>query len=204
MCRFCNIMNKNYKYKRVDEPFYENEDFFAIASIGSMVEGWTLIIPKEHSLSMRNFYTEPEFKNITEKIIPPMQKKYGKLIAFEHGSNTEGSMTACGTDHAHLHIVPFQHSLVSGLLNSNLKWERCFPSEIMEKTQDKEYLFYLDINNKMNETKGYLHILEYPISQYFRKMIAKKIGKLHEADYKIFPFMESAETTKTTLSQLIA
>jgi diadenosine tetraphosphate (Ap4A) HIT family hydrolase len=197
-------MHKNYRYETVDEPFCENKDFFAIASIGSMIEGWTLIIPKEHSLSMKNFYANSEFKNITEKIIPPMQKEYGNLIAFEHGSNIEGSLTACGTDHAHLHIVPFQHSLVTDLLNSNLKWEKCFPSEITKKTQNKEYLFYLDINNKINETMGYLHILDYPISQYFRKIIAKKIGKFHEADYKTFPFVKNAETTKTTLSKLIA
>ncbi len=204
MCRFCNIVKKNYKYKTIDEPFYESVDFFAIASIGSMVEGWSLIVPKKHTLSMRNFYMQPEFQNFTDKVILPMQKRYGNLIAFEHGSNIEGSITACGTDHAHLHIVPFQYSLVTDLLKSNLKWEKCYPSEIAEKAHNKEYLFYLDINNKINKTIGYLHILDYPISQYFRKIIAKKIGKLHEADYKIFPFVENAEITRITLNELIA
>lgn len=204
-CRFCNILHKDYKYKTVDEPFYENDDFFAIASIGSMIEGWSLIIPKEHTLSMKNFYTKNEFKNITEKIVPAMQKKYGKLIAFEHGSNIEGSITACGTDHAHLHIVPCQNSLVNDLLISNLKWEKCYASEVAEKVIDKEYLFYLDVNgNKIDQMIGYLHILDYPISQYFRKILAEKIGKSHEADYKSFPFLKNAEITKATLNELIA
>ncbi|MFW3412676.1 HIT family protein [Aliarcobacter butzleri] len=204
-CRFCNIKYKNYKYGRIDEPFIENNDFFAIASIGSMIEGWSLIIPKEHTFSMKNFYDKKEFADILNKIIPAMNEKYGKLIAFEHGSNIEGSITACGTDHAHFHIVPFGDSLVDDLLKSDLKWERCLLKDIKEKVIDKEYLFYLDeVENEFNNSLGFLHILDYPLSQYFRKVIAKRLGQLDKSDYKIFPFTENAEKTRNILSKFIA
>lgn len=204
-CRFCNIKHKNYKYDKIDEPFIENNDFFAIASIGSMIEGWSLIVPKKHTFSMKSFYGKKEFVDVLNTIIPVMNEKYGKLIAFEHGSNSEGSITACGTDHAHLHIVPFSDSLVNDLIKSGLQWERCSLEDINEKVGGKEYLFYLDeIENEFSNSLGFLHILDYPISQYFRKIIAKRLGQLDKSDYKLFPFTENAEKTRNTLNQFIA
>lgn len=205
-CRFCDIVKGHYKYEDVDKPFIENDDFFAIASIGSMIEGWSLIIPKDHQLSMRNFYKNKNFKKIINDILPLMTSKYGNVISFEHGSNEEGSITACGTDHAHLHLVPYEDTLVNELKESGLKWEPCLSSEIKDKTGNKEYLFYTDINSTTNweDPIGYLHILENPISQYFRHLLAKKIDKVEESDYKLFPFLENAVQTRLSFDKLIA
>ena len=204
-CRFCNIVNKQYTYENIDKPFFENENFIALASIGSIVEGWSLIIPKEHKLSMQSFYTHQDFYNILTKVLPTMEKQYGNLIAFEHGSNEEGSITACGTDHAHLHIVPYKNSLIPFLNQSEFIWERCLPSEIKDKTKGQEYLFYTDIHNTdFNEQYGLLHILEKPTSQYFRKILAKLEGKSSQSNYKKFPFIENAENTQKKLTKLIA
>ncbi|WP_428738239.1 HIT family protein [Sulfurimonas sp.] len=204
-CRFCNIVKKQYTYAEVDKPFYENDDFMALASIGSMVKGWSLIVPKKHTLSMQNCYASQNFQNILAKVIPTMKKEYGNLVAFEHGSNEEGSITACGTDHAHFHIVPYKASLIPFLNDSELFWEKCLASEIQEKTQGKEYLFYMDIHDEDIESKyGLLHILEKPISQYFRKLLARLIGKSSQANYKDHPFLENSESTSKVLSRLIA
>lgn len=105
-CRFCNIVVGKYQYAEIDQPFASNDGFVAIASIGALIEGWSLIIPKEHQHSMRNVYDKLQFKDFVETVIPLLVQQYGPLIAFEHGSNKEGSITACGTDHAHLHLVP--------------------------------------------------------------------------------------------------
>lgn len=55
-CRFCGISKGYYKYLGVDEPIHSNQDFFVIASIGALVEGWTLVVPKEHHFSMKDCY----------------------------------------------------------------------------------------------------------------------------------------------------
>lgn len=201
-CRFCNIVNNHYKYEKIDIPFAQNDDFFAIASIGSMIEGWSLIIPKNHTLSMRNFYKTRKLENFINELLPRMHEKYGKIIAFEHGSNKEGSITACGTDHAHLHLVPFKSSLFEDLDNSDLKWEKCASSEIEDKIGNNEYLFYteLDINNLWETPTGYLHILEAPISQFFRHLLAQKIDKIDQSDYRRFLFLDNAERTRQVLS----
>jgi ATP adenylyltransferase len=205
-CRFCGIINGKYKYRGIDEPFASNDEYVAIASIGALVEGWTLIIPKIHQLSMRSSYGRVALSNLIESLLPSLIKKYGPLVAFEHGANKEGSITACGTDHAHLHIVPLGSSLLPELKQSGLKWLYCNSSEVSAIANKKEYLFYVDLQatNTWQDPSGYLHTLEYPISQFFRQVIAKRFGSVDISDYKRFPHLDIALHTRKALANLAA
>ena len=62
-----------------------------------------------------NFY---EFIN---ECIDVIKKTYSvdKVIVFEHGANKFGSMTACGTNHSHIHIVPLNDSLLNNYQSVN-------------------------------------------------------------------------------------
>jgi diadenosine tetraphosphate (Ap4A) HIT family hydrolase len=204
-CRFCNILQKQYNYEEIDKPFFEDDNFFSISSIGSIIEGWTLVIPKEHTFSMKNFYGTKEFDIYMCNFIKIMQDKYGKIIAFEHGTNLLGSPTGCGTDHAHLHIVAFPDSLIQKLYTSNLLWVECKISEIKNFVNNKEYLFYTEIDqNGWKDPKGYLAILDFPISQFFRKLIADYYGKLDKSNYKEFKFLENSIKTVNNLKKTSA
>jgi diadenosine tetraphosphate (Ap4A) HIT family hydrolase len=205
-CRFCDIISGKYQYSDIDEPFTRNDEYIAIASIGALIEGWTLIIPKKHQLTMQNSYGKVALSNIVESLLPSLTQKYGHLIAFEHGANKEGSITACGTDHAHLHIVPVGISLLPYLKQSGLKWIQCNSSEISSKSEEREYLFYSDLytTNTWQDPMGYLHVLEYPISQFFRQIIAKSIGRADISDYKRFPQLDIAMNTRKALANLAA
>ncbi len=205
-CRFCGIINGKYQYNEIDEPFASNDEYIAIASIGALIEGWTLIIPKNHQLTMQSSYGKVALSNIVESLLPVLTQKYGSLIAFEHGANREGSITACGTDHAHLHLVPMGSSLLPDLKQSGLKWLQCNASEISSKSKKREYLFYSDVHktNTWQDPMGYLHILEYPISQFFRQLIAKNLGRIDISDYKRFPQLDVAMHTRKVLANLAA
>lgn len=199
MCRFCDIRNGNFTYNEIDKPFFANKDFFAIASIGALVEGWTLIIPNEHQMSMRNLYAQNTFFDITNNIIKVMQSKYGKVIAFEHGSYMEKSPTSCGTDHAHLHLVPTE-SLMHEIQSSGLLFIKCKASEIAMIAENNEYLFYCEVESEWNNQDGYLHILDKPISQFFRRLIASKLNISTNFDYRLFPNIDNAQITQQFLS----
>lgn len=200
-CRFCNIVAGKYQFVDIDQPFASNEKFVAVASIGALIEGWSLIIPKEHQLSMRNVYAKVEFVDFVKSIIPNLVLKYGPLIAFEHGSNKEGSITSCGTDHAHLHLVPFDGSLFPDLQSSGLKWAQCQASEIPLTVGNNEYLFYSELGseNVWQNPLGYLHVLEHPISQFFRHLIAARNGLSKAYDYRQYPYLDTARETRRVL-----
>ena len=203
-CRFCNIQNGLYTYSNIDRPFAYTDDYYAIASIGPLVEGWTLIIPKKHQLSMKDCYSDIGFLSFTQEIATHIEQNFGKLIAFEHGANIENSSTACGTDHAHLHLVPFA-SLVPKLEISGLSWRACNASEIADISCGNEYLFYSDLHleNCGSMLNGFIHTLSEPISQYFRKLIADIQDSLSTADYKGYPRLEAATSTREILANAV-
>jgi diadenosine tetraphosphate (Ap4A) HIT family hydrolase len=190
----------------IDDPFYSNREFIAVVSIGALVEGWTLIIPKTHQFSMKNVYKSGEFANILNNVIPPLVNKYGSLICFEHGANKANSVTGCGIDHGHFHLVPFNESLFPDLLNSGLEWEQCCASNISSVSENNEYLFYAELkeNKIWQNPEGWLHILKSPSSQFFRKLIAGKIGSREAADYKEFPRLDVALRTRTVFNNAIS
>ncbi len=202
-CRFCNMVEGKFLYSGIDQPFASNGAFIAVASIGAMVEGWSLIIPKEHQCSLRNVYRDSGFADFTVSVISRLVHNYGSLIAFEHGANKEGSITLCGTDHAHLHLVPFQESLLPELQNSNLKWIKSRTSEIASRSGNNEYLFYTELgtNKLWHDPVGYLHILAHPISQFFRHIIAARTGHHDAVDYRQFPNLETARQTRNMIAE---
>jgi len=202
-CRFCNISMGQYKYPGIDEPIAENKNFFAIASIGAIVEGWTLIVPKQHCYSMRDLYCQQLMKDISSEVLNKITAKYGKTILFEHGANACDSSTSCGTAHAHMHIVPLTNSLHTDIQQTGLQWQKCKASEISTLANGKEYLFYCDPQPATwDDPKGLVHILSTPTSQFFRRLIAARQNKLRFADYKEYKFLHTAAQTRENLAHI--
>lgn len=186
-CRFCVIANgHNNEQKPENVKIAESEGFFAISSVGALVEGWTLIVPKKHCCSMKSVYSDPEFVAFTNRLVSALADCYGPVIAFEHGPNREGSETSCGTNHAHIHLVPYR-SLEAKLNNMNIEWKSCFASQVDTLVGDNEYLFYCEPGKKWDNPIGWLHILGRPISQFFRRVIAEDQGAFEKFNYKTNP-----------------
>ena len=199
-CRFCDILEGKRKMGMIDNPVLQNSQFYTLASIGGFIEGWSLVIPKEHTYSMRKFYTNSLFIDIANEMLKKIRERYKKkCIIFEHGANHEGSITACGTNHAHLHILPYEKSLLDQMFDNNIQWINCGIKDIADIVQDKEYWFYAEDVVNIEEIKGYIHIIEKPESQYFRRLLAEKEGYLQEYDYKSNLFVDKGEATYASL-----
>lgn len=205
-CRFCKMHNKGLEGKE-NFPIWENDKYFSLASIGAFVPGWILIIPKEHMCSMKDVYADKEFINFADEALFALRSKYSaSIIAFEHGSNKYDSKTSCGTNHAHLHLIPYPKSLFEDMLKSGMSWESCRPDQISSFVGNKEYLFYSEIaeGSSWTNPEGFIHLLNEQNSQYFRKLMAKQLNYEDEYDYKKHPRIEMAIETNSILSNAIA
>lgn len=199
-CRFCEIFNKNNKSEEIDRPILKNEDFMALVSKGAIVKGWVLVIPRVHTYSMRKFYCDDSFIHFTDSILNQIRKKYKKnCVIFEHGANSCNSLTSCGTNHAHLHLVPYDKSLLTEMEKDGLEWIQCELSDVENLAGKDEYWFYAENIENMQNVKGYLHIINKPESQYFRKLIADKEGCGEKFSYKEFRFEENEKSTYEVL-----
>ncbi len=200
-CRFCRIIHGHDTSSPVDAPFLESESYVAIASIGALIEGWSLVVPREHCLSLRDHYRDLEFTAFRKAVASRVMSEYGPTVMFEHGPNHCGSPTGCGTDHAHLHIVPSQFPVTAALHESGIAfWMRARASELPCLLEGSEYLFFSDSAADDDPLGFFLRVTE-PSSQFFRKAIARAIGKEAASDYKTHPHLDLSVRTRERLAR---
>ncbi len=200
-CRFCGFFAEQESVSEsVDSPWLKGDAYCAMASKGAMVPGWSLVCPLEHGYSLSEHYKRAEFWAFAERAASLVGKRYGSVTVFEHGAGYAGSLTSCGTDHAHVHLVPLDFSLTTEALrfDSELTWNRCHVAEIADRARGREYLFAADKLEGL-ETSGLVCVLEKPVSQFFRRVIASRIGLREFFDYKTHPMLEIASSTARTL-----
>jgi len=199
-CRFCAIIGGTTFYGAADRPIHSVCDYVAIASIGALVEGWTLVVPKEHCFSLRDLYPLPSFMEFVRSVTMRVEASYGASAIFEHGANHEGSLTSCGTDHAHLHIVPLPFSMSDAIGASRLSsWERIPASTIRGRVSESEYLFFSE-SPRQSPLVGYFQPLASPTSQFFRRIVAMRLGLDGVSDYRVHPFLDTTQRTRERLA----
>src|SRR4051794_17392481 len=91
-----------------DLEILRTERFVALPSVGALVPGWTLVVPRRplRNLSETSPQERTELAQIADTIAHALGMKGEHVYCFEHGSCEAGSLTGCGVDQAHLHIVP--------------------------------------------------------------------------------------------------
>lgn len=198
-CRFCEIGTGLYGAD-FNRPYMQSKEYFAIPSIGGFVEGWSLLSPVDHVYNLRNRYGKPEYVEFFRSVVGRIHATYGPPIIFEHGSSHRGSLTSCGTDHAHLHIVPLGRSLSREIKKSGKVWIYRRASALAELPAEQEYLFYSD-DVLGSDPIGLVHLLEEPTSQFFRRLIAGIVGRVDESDYRQYPFLSLASQTQHVLAE---
>lgn len=186
-CRFCNIIKNHVsEYGIVDTPFFENEKFFSLVSIGAFINGWTLLISKVHMYNFHSSYCNTDFYDYLIKHINLLRQKLhwdNRIIVFEHGANSCNSLVACDTSHAHLHIVPWNNSILEEIKREHI-WKCIKWREVYALVQNQEYWLYCENPDAGADADVYIHIIDEPESQYFRRVIAEKIGLVGDYSYK--------------------
>jgi len=203
-CRFCGYFSHPERVlDEVDRPWLMEGDYSAIVSVGALVDGWSLICPNDHEINLLSSFRDERFWDFVDSVKARLVASYNRnVVFFEHGPSGPGSLTGCGTDHAHLHAVPldFKMAEVVDEYDSRLKWIDCESSEISRIAEGREYLFYVT-HLRRDGANGRLALLENGESQFFRRAIAKKLGNEAEADYKHFP---QASISKRSAQLLLA
>ncbi len=199
-CRFCGYLAGAQNSIEMNTPWLSSQDYGALVSVGALVPGWSLACPIQHKLNLVDEYRLPRFWSFVDNVARVLTEQYGPVSVFEHGAFSDTSSTSCGTVHAHLHLVPLSFSLVdvSRQYDNDIIWRRCKATEIKEITGQQEYLFVAD-RYASQETTGMIHLLDQGVSQFFRKVIANKLGIADQYNYRTNPMIEIVAETVTQL-----
>jgi ATP adenylyltransferase len=177
-------------------PLVESANFRVLVSLGALVEGWLLLVPNEHFLSMGALPASliPEMRMLKELVCDRLERIYGAISAFEHGPGSERRNVGCGVDHAHLHIVPVGFDLAAAAaahLPRNSRWEVADLPRCQSAARAGDDYIYLE------QPINYGRILRHKdlASQTMRRAIAAEIGKPNDFNWRSNPQIENVNRT---------
>jgi diadenosine tetraphosphate (Ap4A) HIT family hydrolase len=183
-CDFCNELSGKpanafhtiYGADLKSRILFQSGTFVVIPSLGQIVEGYLLVLPRRHSKALGDLPAMDlnELEMITQRVGDILTKEYGPNVLFEHGTRFAG-VGGCGIYHAHLHATPLATipDPVSMLKARFPYAEIGSLREIRKRSADLScYLFYQD-----SEARKYLFNTGPLPSQYMRKLLADAIGE---------------------------
>lgn len=178
-----------------NQVLFQSENFVVIPSLGSLIEGWLLIVPKEYSLCMGNLSSTLllELKNLTSFVTAILKSEYGHVVSFEHGAHLPNNAIGCGVDYAHLHLVPLDINLKSELTSNNylLDWNEVSGIELtsLYAANNLPYLYIEKDGQHFIASNSNIP------SQLFRKIIANFLGMPNQYDWKSFSKIDQINRT---------
>lgn len=168
-CRFC------FPPER-ERILYETEHFYVMVSLGPIVEGYLLIVSKEHigaCLHLPEQYIE-EFIGLKYLVKDKLCSIYGSCIFYEHGKI---GTSLVGKDHhhcfhAHLHCIPVSIQLNTIIETDILQGTEIdsFEDAIDFAAKIERYLYVEDDQCKIYTPSCKIR------SQYLRYKLAEAIG----------------------------
>lgn len=186
-----------------NQALLETENFKVIPSLGSLVPGWVMVIPKEYYISfgaINNLSILKELNYLIDSLGSLIKSHYGDYIMFEHGPVAKKSLVGCSVDYAHLHLVPVSINLIEEskvFLTKKVLWSPVsgIGNTVEYYYKKIPYLFVRDLNSN-----SFIGTSEELPSQLFRKTIALHLGIKDMYDWKQHPFKKNIIKTVDTLS----
>ncbi len=195
-CRLCKELSSTDPKGSWNKPLIDFGSFVVLPSLGALLPGWLLLVPKQHAISLGALQDSAtanlnEFKN---RLAGALEQRYGSVCAFEHGPSRENCLVGCGVDHAHLHLVPFSFDLCSAVapyLPPRIAWSQASFAECQAAHQKGLDYLYLE------QPIGYGRIVTHPKfgSQVFRRGIAARLGISHKFNWREYPEISTVLAT---------
>lgn len=202
-CPYCSLIRQSHKIQENllswDKILFETDNFLVTPTLGSIIEGWLLVIPKTHHLSFGAIPVglQDELSMVLQKTTHVIESVYGEPTIFEHGPAMPHTKVGCGIDHAHLHLVSLRESLIKRAEEYN-----CQPLSISQYTDGDFNLMrnlfvsktpYLFVREPSG-TRMFFDAQNAP-SQFFRRVIAEIYGINDKYDYHVYSFEENVVST---------
>lgn len=195
-CRLCFNLLLQAPIEAWNEPLFESPNFVVLPSLGALVEGWLLLVPKNHFICMGALpdSVAAEMQEMKHIICSVLQQCYGQVCAFEHGPSRVNLSVGCGVDHAHLHVVPVAFDLaavVSSFLPEEVFWSEAGLEECRAAFGRGEDYLYLEQPigaGRIATHQGFG-------SQLFRRAIATRIGALTQFNWREYPQTPNVSAT---------
>ncbi len=210
-CRFCKVFAfrptvPNEGVQSFEKILFQSKNFAVFPSLGALIEGWLLIVPKDHALCLGALSHElhSELDELRRQVSRALKECYGPVTVFEHGPACPNHLVGCGVDHAHLHVLPTQINLIEGV-------KEIFPEPLEWKSvvSIQETAFYYEAGLPylyVEQSPGQGYVTTHPNlqSQMFRKVIARHVGRPERFNWREFPETANIRSTVERLEKWLS
>lgn len=210
-CGFCVEINdldsENNLFKNLIAPqtglksrfVYEDDKFVVMPGLGAFVEGYVMIVSKIHYDCIGKMPIEDinEIDHLLTHTKERIKQTYNtNVVCFEHGSVSCANKFGGCLNHAHLHIVPCNVSLINEINQYDLKVSKLSSLSLLHNLggAEKPYLFFEDVDGEQYIITG-----EYIASQFFRKLVSNHMGLSDSWDWREDLFLDNVEKTARRL-----
>lgn len=184
-CVLCDVLNEQdsapvrafiSKDELSTEVLAEENGFYAVSDVAPLVPGHTLLVTRQHVLAMNRLSRNglKDLESFREKVSSHLAGQYHlPILAFEHGVCNRAVFANCGVDHAHLHVLPTEVDL-------EVFMREDFEVTVVDQLQNlgdvtkdsTEYLLLINDENQLLLARP-----DRPVSQYFRRVLARATGR---------------------------
>lgn len=189
-----------------DLVFLDNQGFVALAGLGPIVEGYSLIAAKAHVTSMADIPAESHsardaFVNLVRS---RLSNQYGSCLITEHGrmgicvDNTDGLDAHCL--HAHFLLFPGA-SDISELAGSYFGKSEAFGDLATALAQARHSEEYVLVSPSPTQVSVFSKPLNVP-RQLARYLVAHDSKAMHLADWRSHPNLDKARSIAGVLRPL--
>jgi len=202
-CRLCSAFSVRTKTEDYNNALFESQNFVVLPSLGALVEGWLLLVPKRHFICMGGLPSSltVEMQAMKEQVATVLMSRYGDVCAFEHGPSGPNCDIGCGVDHAHVHLVPLDFDLASAaipFMPQGVSWSSAHLYDCHTAFgRGKEYLY-------LEQPIGKGRIVTYGSmgSQLFRRAIATHLGIPQKFNWREHPKHDVVSATIDSIRPL--
>ena len=197
-CFMCEIANhrgfaslssyNQYVDKTVDCIIYESANFYVVPELGALKQGYLMIVPKQHILSVAQFpeSLRGEYQEVCEDIERILLETFdGRIVCFmEHGSGPSGKTShAKSIVHAHTHVV------VDFILKRKFKeMVQLKPFDDIATAKETHYFSYQEGSH------GKLFIAKDP-RVYVQRQFPRQVMAPDQYNWRWYDFSENTEAT---------
>jgi hypothetical protein len=195
-CRLCCIVDQDLDQRKVQDAILSDMGRFQwIPGLGAFVEGYSLIISKDHILNTGCLTIEAirELRSFIMYVQNHLHDIYGTgCVTFEHG--VMGPVRTAGScvDHHHIHIFPLtMPTLPLTILRvfTDVRLIEGLEDLIRINEQGTPYIYY-------QTSSGTQYVISAPVlpRQYMRQVLATELGCPHDWNWQTKPFLDRIHT----------
>jgi len=196
-CRKLSYVGKAALDPVFDKAIWEDDDFVLMPTVGALVPGYLLLLPRRHYSSLGNLPDGLLRKAAALKdgIRRLLTAQFTAPVFFEHGDAGGTGKSGSSVTHAHLHCVPTDVDITSALRQENTFARIQSITDLAGPAAAKRgYIYY---ESQIQEQ--YLLCNADVPSQYVRRVLACGLSVPGRWDWRAFPMEENVAATRVAL-----